>query len=249
MADYLVLNDTRKKGRSVSRNFKKYQFYEKENKPNSMKCGSKTNKNLTAVKETGHTITTSEGRIIHKKLVSKPLLFQTSRKTDEQRRAISRYRRCGKFSSGEICETHQRQNSNNNAADNEPSTSHALPTMPMKKKRDHYRVVMYDSSSRESDLTDASVDEDSSDTEDDPEETNLRAEIGREIERLRDQTPTLTSPIGCSTELANNPPQSDHSGTQIHRQDVDDTTETGEEPTGKLRPEQKINIGKKSNKI
>ena len=34
MVDYLVLNDTRKKDRSVSRNFEKYQFYEKENKPN-----------------------------------------------------------------------------------------------------------------------------------------------------------------------------------------------------------------------
>ena len=32
MADYLVLNDTRKRGRSVSRKFKMYQFYEKENK-------------------------------------------------------------------------------------------------------------------------------------------------------------------------------------------------------------------------
>ena len=83
MADYLVLNDTRKKGRSVSRNFKKYQFYEKENKPTSMKCGFKTNKILPAVKETDHTVTTSEGRIIHKNLASKPLKFQTSRRTDE----------------------------------------------------------------------------------------------------------------------------------------------------------------------
>ena len=90
--------------------------------------------------------------------------------------------------------------------------------------------------------TDNGVDGDCSDTEDDPEETNLRAEIGREIERLRDQTPTLTSPIGCSTELAINPSQSDHSGTPIHRQEVDDTTEPGEEPTGKLRPEQKVII-------
>ena len=39
MADYLVLNDARKRNRSVSREFKKYQFLEKENKPNSMKCG------------------------------------------------------------------------------------------------------------------------------------------------------------------------------------------------------------------
>ena len=41
MTDYMVLNDTRKRGRSVSRNFKKYQFYETKNKPNSMKCGFK----------------------------------------------------------------------------------------------------------------------------------------------------------------------------------------------------------------
>ena len=33
-----------------------------------MKGGFKTNKFLTAVAETGHTVTTSEGRIIHKKL-------------------------------------------------------------------------------------------------------------------------------------------------------------------------------------
>ena len=44
MADYLVLNETRKRGRSVSRDFKNYQCHEKENKPNSMKCGFKTNK-------------------------------------------------------------------------------------------------------------------------------------------------------------------------------------------------------------
>ena len=36
MADYLVLNETKKKGRSVGQDFKNYQFYEKENKPNSM---------------------------------------------------------------------------------------------------------------------------------------------------------------------------------------------------------------------
>ena len=44
MADYLVLNDNRKRGRPVSRSFKKYQFYEKENKPNSMKSGLKPTK-------------------------------------------------------------------------------------------------------------------------------------------------------------------------------------------------------------
>ena len=188
-----------------------------------MKCGFETNKTLTAVKESDHTITTSEGRIIHKKIASKPLKFQTSRKTDDQKRAITRCRKCGKFSGGELCETHQRQDTNNNAADNEPSTSHTIPKMPAKMK--YNRVVTYHSSSRESNLTDASPGEDSSDTVEDPEETNLRAEIGREIERLRDQTPTLTTPIGCSTELAKNPPQPDHSGTPVHRQEADNTTE------------------------
>ena len=108
MMDYLVLSETKKKGRPVSRDFKNYQFYEKENKPNSMKCGFKTNKILTAVSETGHTIITSEGKVIHKKLASRPLNFQTSRKPEDQRKPTNRCRRCGKFSSGELCETHLR---------------------------------------------------------------------------------------------------------------------------------------------
>ena len=66
MADYMVLNDSNKRAQSVCREFKQYQFFEKENKPNAMKCRFKTNKTLTAVKETEHTVTTSEGKIIHK---------------------------------------------------------------------------------------------------------------------------------------------------------------------------------------
>ena len=53
-----------------------------------------------------------------------------------------------------------------------------------------------------------------------------------------------TSPIGCSTELANNPTQSDHSGTPIRGQEVADTAETGEELTGKRMSKQKTNIEK-----
>ena len=68
MADYMVLNNTRKKGRSVARDFKSNQFYEKKKKPNSMRCGFKTNKTPTAVKKTDHTMTTPEGKIIHGKL-------------------------------------------------------------------------------------------------------------------------------------------------------------------------------------
>ena len=117
-----------------------------------MKCGYKTNKILTAVAETDHTITTSEGRVIHKKLASLPLKFQTSKKPEEPRKATNRCRRCGKFSSGELCETHlriraARQDNNNN----EPSTSHILPTMPTtSKKREYSRIITYDSSSQDS---------------------------------------------------------------------------------------------------
>ena len=93
MMDYLVLNDTRKKCRSVSQDFRKYQFYEKENIPSSMKCGIKTDKVLTAIKETDHTVITSEGKIIHTKLASKPLQFQTSKKADEPKRM--QYRKHG----------------------------------------------------------------------------------------------------------------------------------------------------------
>ena len=254
MVDYLVLNETRKRGRTVSRGFKKYQFYDKENKPDSMKCSFKTNKILTAVKETDHTITTSEGRIIHKKLASKPSKFQTSRKTDEQK-AINRCRRCRKFSSGELCETHQRlqttrQDPNNNIEDNKPSTSHTLPTMPMKKKKQGYnRVVVYDSSSRDSNSVKNDADKDSSEEEVNPEDTDLRAEIGREIENLRNQTPMLTPPIGCSTEIATDVTQPDQSGTPIRGQSAATTTTVEHETTGKPRLKPKTKTENHQTKI
>ena len=46
LACYLVFNESRKRGRSV--NFKKYHFFEKETKPDALKCSIKTDKILTA---------------------------------------------------------------------------------------------------------------------------------------------------------------------------------------------------------
>ena len=63
---------------------------------------------LTAIKETKHTVTTSEGKTIHKKLASKPVKFQLWRKPEEKRRPTNKCRRCGKFCQGEICDTHKR---------------------------------------------------------------------------------------------------------------------------------------------
>ena len=83
---------------------------------------------------------------------------------------------------------------------------------------------------------------DSDREEEDPEETDLRAEIGREIERLREQTPAPTTQIGCSTGRASNPPQPDVQGTPIHRQTTPDTgnetAEPGKGTTGKIWAEQ-----------
>ena len=217
-----------------------------------MKCGFKTNKILTAVKETDHTVTTSEGRVIHKKLASKPLKFQTLKKTEEQRTAITRCRKCGKSSSGELCDAHRNLDNNNNNTDEGPSTGRALPTMLA--KRNYKRVVMHDSSSHESDLTDTSPGEDNLDSEgekEEREETDIRDEVGREIKRLREQTPATTMQVGCSTGRANNPPQLDHHGTPIHRQIstnvADEIAEPREEPTGKIRAELNTNFEKKIN--
>ena len=55
-----------------------------------MKCRFKTNKLLTAVKETEHTVTTSEGKIIHKKLASKPMKFLLPKKSEEKRKPTNR---------------------------------------------------------------------------------------------------------------------------------------------------------------
>ena len=44
-----------------------------------MKCRFKTNKDLTAVQETDHTVTTAEGKVIRKKLESNPLKFEPSK--------------------------------------------------------------------------------------------------------------------------------------------------------------------------
>ena len=189
--------------------------------------------------------------MIHRKLVSKPLKFQTSRKTDEQKKAINRCRRCGRFSSGKLCETHLRlqtthQDPNNNIEDNEPSTSHTLPTMPMKKKKQGYnRVVVYDSSSRDSNSVKNDADKDSSEEEVSPEDTDLRAEI----ENLKNQTPMLTTPIGCSTEIATDVTQPDQSGTPIGGQSTATTTTAEHETTGKPRPKPKTKIENHQTKI
>ena len=85
------------------------------------------------------------------------------------------------------------------------------------------------------------VDKDSSDTDSNSEETGLRAEIGRQYKTLRAQTPTMTSPIGCSTAMAHTTSHLDPSGTPIRSQETNTViTKEGnkEGMTGKLRSKQ-----------
>ena len=172
------------------------------------------------------------------------MTFQTSNKPEDQRRATNRCRRCGKFSNGELCETHlrletARQDANNNTESNEPGTSYTLPMKPAKKKRLYNRVVMHDSSSCDSEATSNHADKNSSGEENTPEDAALRAEIGREIERMRSQTPMPTSPIGCSTGIATDAAQPDTSGTPIRGQSAANTGEITQDNAGKIRLKQK----------
>ena len=126
MADYLSCTTTR--SRSVSKNFKQYQFHEKEDKPNAMKCRFKTNKTLIAVSETVYTFTTADGKIIHKKLASNLLKFQPPKKPDEARKPTNMFRRYGKFSQSDFCETHKGLMVETLKQD-EASTSKSFPKM------------------------------------------------------------------------------------------------------------------------
>ena len=106
LVDYIVMNDKRK-FKSVSNEFTPYQFYERENKPNAMKQKFKTGKILTAASESEHTVLTTDGlqkKIrLHKKLISKPLIFQPIRKEDSKRGTNKRCERCGRYYQGEEC--------------------------------------------------------------------------------------------------------------------------------------------------
>ena len=73
--------------------------------------------------------------------------------------------------------------------------------MPAAKKRAYNRVVMYDSSSRDSESTGNYPDRATSEEEDVTDDITLEAMIGQEVERIRSQTPMLTPPIGCITEI------------------------------------------------
>ena len=197
LADYLILNESRKKGRSVSDSFKSYQFFEKENKPNALKCRFKTDKILTAARETKHTITTTDGKTIHKKLASNPLKFQPLKKNEEIRKPTKRCTRCGRFSNEELCDTHKRIKSE---LQKQSTSSETFPMMPAKQTEKNPDVtIISDSQSSQAEeppLTDNTDTEITvtADIKYNTDETVAKSE--------KSQTPEILPPVSCSTELA-----------------------------------------------
>ena len=197
LADYLILNESRKRGRSVSDNFKSYQFFEKENKPNALKCRFKTDKILTAARETKHTITTTDGKTIHKKLASNPLKFQPMKKNEEIRKPTKRCARCGRFSNEELCDTHKRIKSE---LQKQSTSSETFPMMPAKQTEKNPDVtIISDSQSSQAEeppLTDNTDTEITvtADIKYNTDETVAKSE--------KSQTPEILPPVSCSTELA-----------------------------------------------
>ena len=158
---------------------------------------------LTAVNETEHTITTSEGKIIHKKLASNPIKFQSSKKPEEKRKQTNRCIRCGKFSQGNYCDTHNRVYGVTKDTDG-PNCSYTLPTMP--EKRSTYgdvNAMDTESDSQNKQSETAEMDEPSTNntataTEIQPTEEEATPEIN---------TPPPSTPVQCSTSYGARPNQ------------------------------------------
>ena len=198
----MALNDSKKKTRSMSQNFKEYKSYEKEDNLNAMQCRFESNRILTAVKETEHTVITADGNVIHKKLASTPLNFQPSKKSEEARKPANRCRRCGRFSEDEYYETVAESSSKTGQQQDETSTSKSFPKLSMR-EQEKYIVITITTDSQSTDG------EKSAHHEENNPETGEAAEIDGNIyisppttatsQTLTAQTPMPTSPIGCST--------------------------------------------------
>ena len=201
MADYLVLNENNERPRSVSQNFKQYQFYENEDQPNAMKSRFKINKTLAAVKETGHTITTADGKLIHKKLASNPLKFQPPKKSEESSKPANRCRRCGKFSQGDFCETQKRLISEKLKQD-EASTSKFFPKIPNRDAEEERTVITITTESQMADARENSTATGEHAEADEITEINAPPPTAVTGRTLTAETPMLSSPIGGSTGIS-----------------------------------------------
>ena len=206
LADYLVLNDSKKRNRSVCQSFKEYKFYEQEDKTNTIKWRFKSNNMLTAVNETNHTVTATDGRIIHKNLTSNHLKTPAKR-SEETRQPTNQCRRCGKFSQCEYCETHKRLMAEASGKlrrkQDEAGTSASYPKLPPREQEKH-TVITITTDSQTIDGEEPTHREENvpetGETADTDEVTKILAPppSATTSRTLTEQTPLPISPIGCS---------------------------------------------------
>ena len=161
---------------------------------------------MTVARETKHNITTTDGKTIHKKLASNPLKFQPSKKAEEARKPTKRCTRCGRFSNEELCDTHKRTMLENKKPGQQikqsTSASKTFPTMPSKQTEKILDIkILSDSQSSRAEETPTTADID-------PELTvtvEIKYSNSNETELTEisqdNQTPAISSPVGCSTEL------------------------------------------------
>ena len=175
-----------------------------------MKSRFKTNKLLTAVEETGHTITTTEGRILHLKFASNPLKIQPSKKFDEPKKPTSKCCRCGWFSNGKYCDTYRRTMAENNPA---TSTSSTLLTQNAGEWQQNGVDITYldnrDGIAKEHPCANEENPEDTDTAGDAPEDGNEEVEIPAEPFN----SPMPSFPVAYSTERTIHKPVHNNTAT------------------------------------
>ena len=165
-----------------------------------MKCRFETIKTLTAVRETGHTITMADGKLLYKKLASNPLKFQLPKKPEQARKPTNRCHRCGKISQGDLCKTHRRLMAEKLKQD-EATTSKSFPKMPNRETEER-TVITITTDSQTTDGEGNSIDADENTEADEVTEIHAPPSTATTGRTLTAETPMPSSPISCSIEIS-----------------------------------------------
>ena len=167
--------------------------------------------------------------VIHRKLVSNPLKFQQSKRSEEARKPTNQGRRCGRFSHDEHCETHKRlmaeRFGKTGQQQDKADTSKSFPKMPMREQEEH-TVITITTDRQAMDGEESAHHEENNPEMGEATETDEVAELyappptaAATSRTLSAQTPMPTSPIVCSTAHVDTPlpSQRDHPMIQQDR--------------------------------
>ena len=199
---------------------------------------------LTAIRESDHTITTSEGRIIHKKLASIPLKFKSPRRPDEPRRPTNRCQRCGMFSQGSYCETHERVFGIRDKPQ-EAHHSHTLLPMPHEEPVQDEEIPDSTDEEEQESQTVPHAEETTQDGEEPHESEGTTAATGQ---TAVEETPLPTTSIGCSTSSTARqmPTTQDRDSTPIRSTNTTNGEAEREKDNGNGKTTSQIEKDKKS---